>query len=248
MRSSLRNQPSVASQPTAAGLATAALAAAEASGSLPPLSAAERSAFKTALEHLAARLGSDTAAGPDVGLGGGEGEAEEGVAAIKPLLRDVFAAVYNLKIHSGRVGRGHSGECAGPVPDTSSPGITCRALSDERSLNPVLLKLTVCCMSAASPHDSVAAGGEQGNISLQAIDPAPDPVLAPAEASSDRAEHAAEAEFMELELTAFEPHAGRVHGGASSAGGGVAGDAPAAGDGLQVAGDAQEEDRGGADL
>lgn len=61
---------------------------------------------------------------------------------------------------------------------------------------------------AASPHDSVGAGGEVGNIGLQSASghtSAHAPRGVPAESRSDRAEHAAEQDFMELVGGALTP-------------------------------------------
>ena len=59
-------------------------------------------------------------------------------------------------------------------------------------------------------------------------------VVAPQEGLTERAEHAAEGDYMSMEVTAFEPHADKV---ASGEQGVVGGDAPSAGGGMQTAGD-----------
>lgn len=89
----------------------------------------------------------------------------------------------------------------------------------------------------------MAQGGETGNISVSRSRPAAGAaqarvVVAPAEGGTERAERAAEADFMRMEVTAFEPHAPEVaeHG----AHGAVGGDAPSAGGGAQIAGDSGE--------
>lgn len=80
-----------------------------------------------------------------------------------------------------------------------------------------------------------------GNISLQGYGAVGDAVIAPAEGGTERAEHAAEGEFMDLEMGVFEQYAAReAHGG----GGAVMGDAPAAGDGLQASPDQDADEEG----
>ena len=94
-------------------------------------------------------------------------------------------------------------------------------------------------------YDSVAQGGEIGNISLPHGHSSSVPqdthkqvVVAPAEGGTERTQHAVEDEFMNLEVGAFEPHADDV-GPADH--GTVKGDAPGAGGGLQIEGDTEEE-------
>lgn len=96
---------------------------------------------------------------------------------------------------------------------------------------------------SGNTYNSVAQGGAVGNISVPHGRPAASgavspPVVAPQEGLTERTEHAAEGDYMKMEVTAFEPQAEKV---ASGEHGVVGGDAPSAGGGMQMAGDAFEE-------
>ncbi len=97
---------------------------------------------------------------------------------------------------------------------------------------------------AGVAYDSVAQGGEMGNISLPHSRPAagvPEgrTVVNPAEGLTESTQRAAEADFMRMEVTAFEPHikAEPDPGARHEA---IGGDAPSAGGGAQTAGDSEE--------
>lgn len=97
---------------------------------------------------------------------------------------------------------------------------------------------------AGIAYDSVAQGGELGNISVPHARPVTGVaegrgVVAPAEGLAEAAGLAVEADFMRLEVTDFEPHAQAVAdpGAHHEA---VGGDAPSAGGGAQIAGDSGE--------
>lgn len=97
----------------------------------------------------------------------------------------------------------------------------------------------------------MAAGFQDGlgNISLPKLNSFPwnvdsvtSSVKAPAMGRTERAEMNAESEYMALEVDDFEPHAIAVseHECESTGEHVVDGDAPAAGDGLQVAGEGEQ--------
>jgi len=85
---------------------------------------------------------------------------------------------------------------------------------------------------------SVSAGGEVGNIALQVHREIGEEVSVPAESGGDRAEHAAELQYMELEVDALGAKASHTisHGGGS-----IGGDAPAAGNGMQISGNGEKQ-------
>lgn len=204
--------------PSPRALGEAAVAAAEASGALPPLAGAQRAAVEGFFERLAGEMpsssgGEDEKAGggpfEDFGTSGGEAEfgEEDAVLRIRPHHRELLEAVINAHL-----------------ANTGSPHLT---------------------TGAGGPEESVKAGGEVGNIALQSdTHGSEEPRGNPAESRTDRAERQAEGQFEQLELSDL-PHASpedyarqraweatlrRRRGGSAA----VEGDAPAAGDGLQV--------------
>ncbi|PRW50855.1 serine threonine- kinase isoform A [Chlorella sorokiniana] len=202
--------------PSPRTLAEAAVAAAEASGALPPLAGAQRAAVEGFFARLAGDLPAASGRGgesekeggafEDFGTSGGEAEFGEEDAAlrIKSSHRELLEAVINAHL-----------------ADAGSPH------------------------RMSGPEESVKAGGEVGNLALQSdTHGSEEPRGNPAESGSDRAERQAEAQFQQLELSGL-PHASaddfarqraweaaprRRRGGSAA----VEGDAPAAGDGMQV--------------
>ncbi len=191
-------------------VAATALAAAEANGAVPPLSAQQRLAFQAALEEIARhstdqRIDTKEQIEPEDPAHWFE-LSEEGAVTdeiiIKPEFRMLFQelAALNLKKDWGKAGSGDTG------------------------------------------YDCKKQGGEVGNISTShgQINGS-DATLRRknfAEGLTERAERAAEAEFMNLEVNAFSAHAKNV-GRADK--GVVNGDAPVAGGGAQMAGSSDEE-------
>lgn len=189
-------------------VAAAALAAAEANGAIPPLSATQRQAFQAALEEVARHTPKeqiDSISEPDDPAHWFE-LSEEGADEIilKPEFRGLFEQLATLNLNKGW-GDG------------------------DRKYN------------------SKQQGGEVGNISQGQNKPASSAGASSertqgafAEGGTERAERAAEAEFMNLEVNAFEPHAKNV---GRSDPGVVNGDAPSAGGGMQTAGDGEIEEK-----
>ena len=189
-------------------VAAAALAAAEANGAIPPLSAAQRHSFQAALEEVARHTPKtpeiDSISEPDDPAHWFE-MSEEGAdeIIIKPEFRSLFEQLATLNFSKGW-GDG------------------------DRKYN------------------SKQEGGEVGNIStgqgqnISSSAAGKNPG-AFAEGGTERAERAAEAEYMNLEVNAFEPHAKNV--GSRSDHGVVNGDAPSAGGGMQTAGDDEREEK-----
>ncbi|GAB4818607.1 hypothetical protein N2152v2_005653 [Parachlorella kessleri] len=195
-------------------VAAAALAAAEANGAVPPLSARQRDALKGALARAAAAFqsGDDSDLADFTGDGYDQADPEL-IFSIKPLACEVFETMVNARAH------------------TSSQNHT------------------------ASPHDSAKLGGEVGNISLQSASGRTGremPRGVPAEGGTERAEHEANDDYMELEM--MDSEGGRRYNAAAPGGGqqaqhakhdhphGLEGslvmdqsDSPVAGDGMQTA-------------
>lgn len=95
---------------TPAAVAAAALASAEGSGALPPLSASQRSALESALLRAAEDIDSQVVeriAGGRLPAESSESEAEDQlVVSLKPHMRDVFECVVNTMV--GAQSRGHT--------------------------------------------------------------------------------------------------------------------------------------------
>lgn len=89
--------------------------------------------------------------------------------------------------------------------------------------------------------DNTSPDGSVGNISMnrklekQDEKESPD-VISPAESNTERVERAAQQQFMDLQINAFEPHA-RIIQEKKTGHEGVDGDAPSAGDGYQAVDD-----------
>ncbi|KAL4420900.1 hypothetical protein ABPG77_001241 [Micractinium sp. CCAP 211/92] len=204
-RAHLRERPGDAGP---GAVAEAAVAAAEASGALPPLAGAQRAAvlafFTKLAEDLGEGAGRDAAYEPFGSSGGEEGFGPEDAALrVRPHTRELLEQVVNWHLDSHG-----SYRCS------------------------------------CGPSNSAEAGGEVGNIALQSDTHHTKPVRGvPAESGSDRAERQAEAQFEQLELADL-PHATAEdvadqrewarHPENRWASAAIEGDAPAAGDGLQV--------------
>lgn len=197
-----------------ADVASAAVAAAEASGAMPPLAGPQRVAVEGFFACLAADLAGGAGEAHEAGgafepfstseseAGFGNGE-EDAALRIKPHHRELLEEVINFHLGSGGATR-----------------------------------------ISSSPRDSMKAGGEVGNIALQSDMHHTARVRGvPAQSESDRAERQVEEQFHQMELADL-PHASTAdfadqreweadpEGQAGNAA--IEGDAPAAGGGLQA--------------
>jgi hypothetical protein len=202
-------------------IAATALAAAEANGAIPPLSAAQRQAFQAALEEVARHTSKeqiDTISEPEDPAHWFE-MSEEGAdeIIIKPEFRSLFEQLATLNLNKDW---GEDGGDKEHNYDSKHQGGDVGNISTSQGQD---------VFSFTSPAGAAGSGGgSDGRGSNYA------------EGGTERAERAAEAEYMNLEVNAFEPHAkdvGRADRGV------IAGDAPSAGGGAQVAGETSGDEK-----
>jgi hypothetical protein len=194
-------------------VAARALAAAEANGAIPPLSSQQRQAFQAALEEVARHSTGqiDTIQTEPEDPAHWFEMSEEGAdeIIIKPEFRSLFEQLATLNLKSKW---GNSGR-------------------GDREYNSKHQGGDVGNISTSQGHNlssSGATAATSGKICHNF-----------AEGGTERAVRAAEAEYMNLEVMAFEPHTkdvGRADRGV------VDGDAPVAGGGAQMAGAIDDED------
>ncbi|KAI3426928.1 hypothetical protein D9Q98_006872 [Chlorella vulgaris] len=197
-----------------AAIAAAAVAAGEACGALPPLDGSQRTAVQSFFARTAeALLGDQGGAQSQLdfeALGYSAGESDHGEEPAVLRMRPHLRETFEATINSHLVG--------GATPRHSS-----------------------------GPRDSIAQGGEVGNIALQSDTHGRAEARGnPAQSGTDRAERQAEACFEEIELSGL-PHASEsdlerqrewaLHPENRANSAAMEGDAPAAGDGMQVVND-----------
>jgi hypothetical protein len=195
-------------------VAATALAAAEANGAIPPLSSAQRHAFQAALEEVARHA-------------------------------TVQEPAIDTKEHIDPEDPAHWFEMSEEGADEIIIKPEYRSLFEQ--LATLNFKENWGSSGGEHVYDSKQQGGEVGNISQgqnkknSSSSASADKKSGNfAEGATERTQHAAEADAMDLEVTVFAPHAkdvGRAHGGV------VSGDAPVAGGGAQTAGDDDGEER-----
>lgn len=196
-------------------VAASALAAAEANGAIPPLSSQQRQAFQAALEEAARHSTQeiDTIQTEPEDPAHWFEMSEEGAdeIIIKPEFRSLFEqlATLNFQNNWGSSG-GENREY-----DRKHQGGDVGNISTSQGQSDI---------SSAAASADAATSGKSHNF---------------AEGGTERAERAAEAEYMNLEVMAFEAHTkdvGRADRGI------VGGDAPSAGGGAQTAGAQTDDD------